>query len=160
VSIESEIAHLTRVFPPRPIDPSHAFAEWGGTYTDAEQFRHGVRGHAWTELEPAFLERSHDALVFLGPASIGDYLPAYLASLLRRDAELSAMPSFLLGVLMRGNDPVRFDERFSGLSAAQREAVTSALTALERELQGTPRQHDVTEVLDSYWRSLIAAKGE
>jgi hypothetical protein len=159
LSIESEIKNLTTAFRPHPIDPVEAFGEWGGTYTDAERFRQGVRGRAWTELDASFLERNHDALVFFGPASIGDYLPAYLASLLRRDRELSALPSFLFSVLTRGTDTERFDERFSRLTVAQRDAVASALAAFEVEVQGTSRQQDVTDALNSYWRSLIAEKG-
>lgn len=155
MSIDSEIESLTKAFPQRPIDPVAAFAEWGGTYTDAEKFRQGVSGRAWTELEPAFLERNHDALVFFGPGSIADYLPAYLASLLRRDRELSAMPSFLFGVLTRGEDAERFDERFARLTATQRQAIASALAAFEVEVEGTSWQRDVTDVLDSYWRTLI-----
>lgn len=99
---ESVIEKLAEVFPPHPIEPAAAFEEWGGTYTDAERFREGVRGRAWPELEAAFLERHHDALVFFGPSSIADYLPVYLPAYLpvhvRRDPALSAMPSFLLGV--------------------------------------------------------------
>lgn len=159
MSIESEIKNLTKTFPPHPIDPVAAFGEWGGTYTDAEKFRQGVRGRSWTELETAFLERNHDALVFFGPASIADYLPAYLAALLRRDRELSALPSFLFGVLTRGKDTERFDARFARLTAAQLAAIARALAAFEVELEGASRQQDVTEVLNSYWRSLIAGNG-
>jgi hypothetical protein len=61
-----ELENLERAFPPRPIEPAHAFAEWGGTYVDAGAFRDGVRGKRWTELEASFLERHHDALVFFG----------------------------------------------------------------------------------------------
>jgi hypothetical protein len=159
LSIESEINNLVQVFPPHPIDPVTAFSEWGGTYTDATKFRESVRGRKWTELEPAVLERSHDALVFFGPASIADYLPAFLVSLLRQDRELSAMPSFLYGVLTRGKDPQRFDERFALLTESQRRAIANALAALEVEMAGSSRQQDLTEVLDSYWRSLIAGEG-
>ena len=159
MSTESEITNLTRAFPPHPIDPVAAFGEWGGTYTDAERFREGVRGRLWTELTTAFLERNHDALVFLGPASIADYLPAYMTSLLRRDPALSALPSFLFGVLTRGQDPERFDTRFAHLTVTQREAIASALASYERDVDGTSRQQDVTEALNSYWRSLVAGNG-
>jgi hypothetical protein len=152
--IEDEIKGLTQAFPPHPLDPNAAFSEWGGTYTDADRFRQGVRGRVWSELDAAFLERSHDAVVFLGPSSIADYLPAYLASLLRRDRELSALPSFLFGVLTRGTDTQRFDARFAQLTAAQRVVVANALAAFEVEVEGTSRQQDVTDALDSYWRSL------
>lgn len=145
---ESVIEKLAEAFPPHPIDPAAAFEEWGGTYTDAERFRAGVRGRAWTELEATFLERHHDALVFFGPSSIADYLPAYLAALVRRAPALSAMPSFLLGVLARDQDPARFDERFARLTPAQHRAIAVALTAYEAELEEMSRQRDVTEVLD------------
>jgi hypothetical protein len=159
LSIESEIKNLTTAFPPHAIDPVATFSEWGGTYVDAEKFRQGVRGKTWPDLEPAFLEHHHDALVFFGPSSIADYLPAYLAALLRRDRELSALPSFLLGVLRRSDDADRFGERFARLSSAQRLAIAHALVAAEAEAEGSSRQSDITEVLDGYWRSLLEEKG-
>jgi hypothetical protein len=110
-------------------------------------------------LSPVFLERNHDALVFFGPSSITTYLPAYLTSLLRRDRELSAMPSFLFAVLRRGDDPERFDARFAQLTGAQRRAIASALLAYENEVEGTSRQQDVKEVLDGYWRSVNTNQG-
>ena len=157
--MESEVQKLIAVFPPRAIDPVAAFAEWGGTYIDAERFRQGVRGKAWTELDVAFLERHHDALMFFGPASIADYLPAYLAPVLRRDPGLSALPLFVFSVLTRGKDTERFDELFAQLTTAQHHAIASALEKFEVEVEGTSRQQDVTEALDSYWRSLITRTG-
>jgi hypothetical protein len=153
VSIESEIRVLTDAFPPELIDSADAFAEWGRTHTDGDEFRRGAAGKRWTELSPAFLEWHHDALVFFGPSSIATYLPAYLMSLLRRDRELSAMPSFLFGVMRRADDPERFDARFAQLTVAQRRAVTNTLLAYERDVAGTARQQDVTDVLDGYWRA-------
>jgi hypothetical protein len=155
MSIETEIKNLVRIFPPQPIDPLRAFVEWGGTYPDAQRFRDEVSGKSWTELSPAFLEQAHDALVFLGPSAIADYLPAFLAVMLRRDRELDALPSFLLNVLTRGTDGDRFDARFAHLTAAQRQAVAEALAALEAEHEGTSRQRGVTEALDSHWRPFL-----
>jgi hypothetical protein len=60
VAFVDELENLERAFPPRPIEPAGAFAEWGGTYVDAEAFRKGVRGKRWPELEVSFLEH-HDA---------------------------------------------------------------------------------------------------
>jgi hypothetical protein len=37
------IEDLNRAFPPHPIDPTNAFAEWGGTYVDATAFLDRVR---------------------------------------------------------------------------------------------------------------------
>lgn len=159
MDVADELENLERVFPPRPIEPADAFAEWGGTYVDAKAFRDGVRGKRWTELEASFLERHHDALVFLGPSSISEYLPAYVIALVRRDPALSALPSFLLSVLTRGTDGDRFDARFSGLTSAQRRAIARTLAAYEMELAGSSQQADVSAALDSYWRAQIGGVG-
>ena len=65
-----ETAELAKAFPPHPIDPTTAFAEWDVTHVDANAFEEGVRGRRWTELAAAFLEHHHDALVFFGPTSM------------------------------------------------------------------------------------------
>jgi uncharacterized protein (DUF58 family) len=159
VDLADEAENLERAFPPHPIDPARAFAEWGGTYVDAEVFRAGVRGKRWTELEASFLERCHDAVVFLGPSSIAEYLPAFVLALVRRDPALSALPSFLLSVLTRGGDSERFDARFAELTSAQRRAIARTLAAFEVELAGSPRQADVSAALDDYWRAQIGGVG-
>lgn len=144
---------LERAFPPHSIDPEGAFAEWGGTYVDAEAFRRGVRGKKWPDLDATFLERHHDALVFLGPHSIADYIPAYLAAVVRRAPELDAAPGFLLDILTRRGEDERFDARFARLTREQQRAVAHALEAYEREVAGSSRQADVTSALDSFWRA-------
>jgi hypothetical protein len=158
VALVDAIESLKRAFPPHPIDPTNAFAEWGGTYIDASAFRDGVRTRPWTGLDGDFLEHLHDALVFLGPESVPEYLPAYLSKLVTRDPALSALPSFLLAVLTRGDGRERFDARFSRLTAAQVSAVGQALAAFESELEGSSRQPDVTASLDSYWRGQIGGQ--
>lgn len=155
MGLADELAILERAFRPHPIDPAAAFAEWGGTYLDAARFSDGVRGKRWTELDAVFLEHHHDALVFLAPSAIGDYLPAYLAAVVRRDKALSAAPGFLFGVLTRGRDVERFDARFAKIAPDQRRAVARVLAAYEREVDGTARQGDVKAALDSYWRAEI-----
>ena len=153
MALADELERLKRAFPVHPLDAKDAFREWGGTHLDAEAFRRGVTGKTWDALPAAFLEHHHDALVFLGPSTIADYLPAYLATFARRDPALSAMPSFLLGVLTRCGDGTRFDERFAQLSKVQRQAVGRVLAACEKELAGHSQQRDVSDALDSYWRS-------
>lgn len=152
LSIEDVFGEVVRAFPPHPLDPANAFAEWGTTYLDAVKFEDGVRARTWTELPASFLEYHHDALPFLGPRSIGEYLPAYLAVLLRGDPALDALPGFLLGILTR-DDPDRFDVRFAHLSPEQRRAIARALVALEAAWEGSRRQSDVREPLDRYWRN-------
>ena len=39
VALADASEDLKRAFPPHPIDPTNAFAEWGGTYVDATAFR-------------------------------------------------------------------------------------------------------------------------
>lgn len=157
-AIDDELRALVAAFPPPPVDPGDAFSEWGGTYTDARRFRDGVRGRTWDSLPASFLERHHDALVFLGPVAIADYLPAYLVAMLRHERELSRVPSFLLSVLTRGSDGARFDACFARLTADQRAAVAATLRRLERDAEGTSRQRDITTALDSYWR-LVTGEG-
>lgn len=153
MAMAEELEDLTRVFPAYLIDPRTTFEEWGGTHVDAQVFRDGVGGKRWTELGGAFLERHHDALVFFGPTSMPDYLPAYLSAFVRREPALSAMPSFLLGILTRGQLDTRFDELYSRLTAEQRRAVARVLAAYEADVAGSSRQADVTAALDSYWRA-------
>jgi len=148
------LEQLMVVFPVRPLAATDAFRAWGGPYLAAAAFRRGVSGKTWDALSAAFLEHHHDALVFLGPSTISEYLPAYLAAFARRDPALSAMPSFLLGVLTRSGDGTRFDARFAHLSEAQRQAVGRVLVACEQELAGSSQQRDVSEALDSYWRNM------
>ena len=61
--------------------------------------------------------------------------------------------------LFTGKFRERFDARFALLTPTQREAVASALTAYEVDVAGTSRQEDVTDALDSYWRSLTSKEG-
>ena len=157
MELADELERLQAAFPLQPLDPKDAFREWGGTYLDAEAFRRGVTGMTWDALPAVLLEHHHDALVFLGPSTLAEYLPAYLAAFARREPALSAMPSFLLGVLTRSGDGSRFDERFAQLTDAQRRAVARVLVACEQELAGSPRQRDVSDALDSYWRRWITA---
>jgi hypothetical protein len=159
VDVADELENLKHAFPLRPIEPADAFAEWGGTYVDARAFRDGVRGKRWTELEASFLEHHHDALVFLGPSSISEYLPAYVIALVRHDPALSALPSFLLSILTRDRDDERFDARFARLTSVQRRALARTLVAYEAELVGSSRQADVSIALDSYWRAQIGGVG-
>ena len=152
------IENLKRAFPPHTIDPTNAFGEWGGTYVDAAAFREGVRAKPWTELDADFLERHHDALVFLGPQSVAEYLPAYLSKFVSRDPALSALPSFLMAVLTREGNAERFDARFSRLTADQISSVARLLVALERALECRAphcKRLDVTTSLDRYWRARI-----
>src|ERR1700733_10465472 len=127
---------LQKAFPAKPFDPMDAFSEWGISYTSGDAFKEGVRGRTWVELPAAFLEWHHDALMFLGPSSVCDYLPAYIAVVLRGDPALSALPTFLFGVLTR-SDSARFDARFSGLAHEQKVAIKCALEALELRWKGS-----------------------
>lgn len=151
--MKTVIDQLRTAFPPQPLDPESAFAEWGGTYQDASSFKSEARGKRWDELSSGFLERHHDALRALGPQALIAVIPAFLAAALRRDEELDMLPTFLLGTLTRSTaDGDRFDARFGALATAQRQAIARALEAWESSLEGSQDERAVTEALDSYWR--------
>ncbi len=105
---------------PHPLDPDRAFAEWGGTYLDGDDFKAGVRGRSWNILPSRFLEFHYDSVHFLGPASFADYLPAFLVAVVRRDKELDQLPGSLLAALTRTDEypkgVMRFDARIARLT--------------------------------------------
>jgi hypothetical protein len=148
---EAALAELHAVFPPRPLDTSTIFAEWGSSYTDAASFRAGAQGKAWDDLPAIFLERHHDALPFLGPAAVAELIPAYLSAALRGGPELDMLPGFTLSVLTPDVEPERFARRFEVLLGVQRQAIARALVAWEAARAGA--QPEITRALDSYWRA-------
>lgn len=158
VSVQEAIDELVNVFPPRPLDPEQAFAEYGGTYLDAEDFKAGVRGRSWNTLPSKFLEFHHDAVHFLGPASFADYLPAFLVAVVRRDDELDQLPRYLLTALTRSDEYAgveNFDARIEHLTPVQQRAVACALKALEASHELNRNKQTVAVTLDSYWRKLV-----
>lgn len=154
--------NLETLFPPHPLDPSDAFRDWGGTYLDAHEFKHGVRGRPWTAIDGAFLEFHHDALYALGPAFLAEYLPACLAALLRNDDALDALPGFVAGALTRrapDQDPEgRFQSRIGALTEPQRQVVAEVLRHLELASVDSARRQRFSEALDSYWRAYLDAE--
>lgn len=74
-SLQAVLGDLESAFPPHPLDPEHAFAEWGGTYLGADDFKAGVRGRLWSTIPSTFLEFHHDAVHFLGPSSLPTISP-------------------------------------------------------------------------------------
>ena len=156
-SISEALQEILAAFPVHSLDPAHAFDDWGTTYLDSERFERDASGRRWTDLPTTFWEFHHDALFFLGPSVMPEYLPGYLAAVLRGDETLDALPGFLLEALTR-REGERFDERFACMTERQRFAVRDALLALEAGLPGGSRQADVTAALDSYWRGVAPAK--
>jgi hypothetical protein len=122
--IETIIDDLTRAFPPYSLDAAPS--------GDPE----------WPEMSSTleFLERNHDALMFLGPAVLGDYLPAFLAAVLRRAPELDVLPTFLIRSLTHGVDIDRVRARVERFTFAQRRAVENAIAALETIHERRPTQ--------------------
>lgn len=152
-TIQTAIDGLRTAFPPHALETERVFAQWGVSYTDGDSFHEGAQGKRWDELSPRFLEFHHDALLFLGPAAAVDVIPAYLATVLRRDRELDMLPTFLINVLTRGNDSERFDARFGGLSAVQRQAITDALEVWAGSIGDAPLQRSIMTALEGYWRT-------
>jgi hypothetical protein len=158
VSVQEAIERLADAFPVHPLDPEHAFDEWGGTYLSVDDFKTGARDHTWRSLPMSFLEFHHDAIHFLGPSSFPEYLPAYLAAAVGRDRSLDQLPLHTVTALTRStvnpDDTRRFDARISRLSAEQQRAVAGALAALESAHELEHNKRDVASALDSYWRNL------
>jgi hypothetical protein len=158
VSVQDVIDELVDVFPPEPLDPADAFGEYGGTYLDADAFKAGVRGRSWNALPSELLELHHDAVHFLGPASFADYLPAFVAAIVRRDQALDQLPRYLLTALTRSDEHAGvedFDARVARLTPAQQRAVARALEALEASHELPRNKRTVAVALDSYWRKLV-----
>lgn len=149
------IDDLTHAFPPRPLNADQAFGASGTTYLNADAFRDGSRGQTWDRLASEFLEFHHDATVFLTPEAFVEYLPAFLAAVLKGGPELNGLPPFLRSALTRSRDPSWFDARMDRLTAVQRSAVARALVALEESQTSRYDRQDYTEVLDEYWRPYL-----
>jgi hypothetical protein len=157
MTIPEALDEILAAFPPHSLDPAHAFDDWGTTYLDAERFERDVTGKQWSALPSSFWEFHHDALFFLGPSVMPQYLPGFLSAVLRRDPRLDALPGFLLEALTR-REGERFDQRFACLTNAQRLAVRDALLALDADVAGQSRKADIAAALDSYWRAVAPAK--
>lgn len=106
-------------------------------------------------LDTKFLEFHHDAIVYLSPEAFIEYLPAFLTAVLKKSPELKGLPTFLRGVLTRGDDAAWFNDRIERLTPEQKLAVARALEALEFAEELEHNKRDIAEVLNSYWRNLI-----
>jgi hypothetical protein len=153
MTIDQAVATLETAFPPTPLHPERAFAEWGTTYVDHQTFEDESRGKTWTQLSSKFLEFHHDALAYLGPEGLVAYVPAYLKAVLIDDGALDLLPTFLFMTLRRSKTR-DFEARFARFSGAQRKAIAAVLVTLEHKFDGLRRKEPITEALDEYWRTI------
>lgn len=152
---QEAIARLERAFPAVPLDPEAALGTNGPRYLEHDTFVTGARDQRWPQLTAVFLERHHDALVFIEPASFSAYLPAYLAAIIRGGRDIRNLPAVMRGLLTRGLDAAWFDARINLLTHEQKLAVAQALAALEVSAKRRSDRTDIAEVIDSYWRDLV-----
>ena len=150
---------LEAAFPASKLESEGAFGEGGTTYLSGQAFIDGARGRTWQELGAELVEDHHDALLFFTPERFVEYLPAYVAAVARGGPAIRNLPTFLRGALTLTRDPQWFDARIERLTPAQRQAIADVLVALEAATENRLDKQDLTEVVDSYWRS-VAGKGK
>ena len=147
------IAELTSVFFPTPFDAA-AFARANGSwdaYTKAEAFDVGSQGRAWDALGSDFVDAHGGALFFLAADAFVAILPAYLAALLRGEAD-SEMSAFVFSQLTRTPRPDKFDARHALLSGPQKAAIAHVLEALAQSDHWSRYRPEIAASLDD-WRS-------
>ena len=150
------LAAIADAFPPHPLDPSQAKRAWAGGYLDVVAFREGLVGRRWDELDRVFMEFHGETIHFLKPPVFAELLPAYLVTVLRHEAQLDMLPTFLLSALtppMDGSDlQPNYAVNMASLTPGQQQVVARALDWL--------RQHaaseDVSDAAARAWRGFSA----
>lgn len=128
------VSALRSTFLPSPIsselvdEPSNGWAN----YDRAPEMRPRLVDRTWHELDAAFVEDFHEALIFAGRETFGRMLPAYLEFLLKLEGFSHAM-YVVANQLTRKDDPVDqriFDGRVEALSPPQRALVRDIVSHL------------------------------
>jgi hypothetical protein len=156
------LAELSAAFPSHKLDPAAAMGDAAVTYLDFPSFETGSRGRTWGNLGWEYLKLHHDAIGFLTPAGLAEYLPAYLSAAIKHHEEVDVLPVFIAGGLTRRPDEpeelARFDDLLARLDDRQQTAVAIALAGLEALSENPFPNAPETQALDSYWRELLPKK--
>ena len=153
---------LEAAFPKVKLDPKSAVGDAKATFLDYQAFAKDSNGRAGSQLDWEYQEQTRDAIGFLPPTGLADYLPALLSAAIVHYDEVDVLPTFIAaGLTRRADEPARlarFDELVGHLDETQQKAVATALAELHR-LAANPHPEAVTKVaLDSYWRKLLPKK--
>lgn len=152
MSLENAIERIEDAFPSGLLDAQQAWGPAGTSYIDAAGFTEGVHGKNWRDLSQDFLTQFHDAIDYIDPARLQDFIPAYVRAVLRAPKDVTGLALFVLQALTRSTDGARFDSQFEALDESKKQAIAQALLELERVHEGGPRATAVAAALDSYWR--------
>jgi hypothetical protein len=139
------LEQLPVAWPPHPLDPSTR--DWSDE-NGGDSFRDGVRGLSWTEIPDDFLRQQYGMLSYLRGEVFGEVLPAWIASSLREDSQVT---SWLVYQFSPTTSPDRFAARFSELTSAQREVIVHTLEVLEMRYAGKPYAAEIETVRKNHW---------
>ena len=154
---------LEAAFPKVKLDPKSAVGDAKATFLDYQAFAKDSNGRDWSQLDWEYLELNREAIGFLTPKGLADYLPALLSAAIVHYDEVDVLPTFIAAGLTRCTDEparlARFDELAGHLDESQQKAVATALAELHR-LAANPHPEAVTKVAleRSYWRKLLPKK--
>jgi len=158
------LEQLRAAFPTTEIDFDDAFAAWGMTYADGEEYAKQLSGKRWDALDRAYLDLRSDALGFLGTAQLVAVLSAYLRELLE-GGPFSQVPDMLLLILTKPGPNTgsklgkkRFDELVDALSEPRSAALASVLDRFAKEHPETPHASAAQLALDMYWHQFITVE--
>lgn len=135
------VERLRSAFPAERIDGDAAFAQWGASYLDANEFARAIDGKTWEELDSSYIVRRNDALGFLSTRELVQILPVYLRSLVEEGLMSPALDAVLVKFTRPAREPARerFDALVGALTPSQRGAIASALHHIaEQDPDGTP----------------------
>lgn len=153
------ISAITVAFPPHPLDPAQAKRAWAGGYLDVSNFRAGLEGRRWDELEAAFMEFHGETIHFLKPPAFAELVPAFLVTVLRHEEQLDMLPTFVLSALTPPTDGSELQPNYAvnvaSLTPGQQQVVARALDWLRQQAAS----EDVRAAAELAWRGFSASVG-
>lgn len=121
-------------FPPRALDPDQAFDPQGGSYLNIDEFRHNSQKYTWEELNLKFLRFHYDSLQQLSPLGFVDYVPAFLAIMIRDRPHVDIIPLAVLAAVTPSPIPsiaARYKERIHALNDGQKTTILNVIAHLK-----------------------------
>lgn len=148
------VEKLRSAFPAERIDGEAAFAQWGGSYPDADAYAQAIDGKTWEELNAEYIVRRNDALGFLSTRQLVQLLPVYLMSVINDGVMSLALDALLVKLARPTSEPSRgrFDALLAALSSPQRKAIAATLRQIEEEDQGGSSGRAARAALDDVWK--------
>ena len=158
IKLETVLKHIAQAFPLVPLDPTDAFAGYGETYLDAEDFFAGTRHKVWTAFEIGFLEFHQEVLLFLSPKAFCSFLPAFLKATAEYFEDSDMLPDFVISALTRPDDAhgqSRFDAQIGPLTQKQSEAVAMTLAYCNQFFKTDTEENLAAGALKSHWQQVL-----